>query len=111
MFSEYQLYQRKKQDLKRKTPREQQRHVCAGNQTGATFVLHLENRVYFRDQTGSRRFEVPTIIAIKKQYVSITVTVFCRRWRIEKEWFQQSASTQSGAGEKDTLNINVVGTS
>ena len=28
---------------------------------------------------------------------------------VEKEWFQQSASTHPGAGEKETLNINVVG--
>ena len=27
----------------------------------------------------------------------------------EKEWFQKSASTNSGAGEKEILNINVVG--
>ena len=28
---------------------------------------------------------------------------------VEKEWFQQSASTYSGAGEKENLNINFVG--
>ena len=29
--------------------------------------------------------------------------------RVGKKWFQQSASTHSVAGEKETLNINVVG--
>ena len=28
---------------------------------------------------------------------------------VEKEWFQQSATMHSGAGENETLNINVVG--
>ena len=32
------------------------------------------------------------------------------RGGVEKERFQLSASTHSGAGEKKTLNINVVGT-
>ena len=31
------------------------------------------------------------------------------RGGVENEWFQQSAPTHSGAGEKETLNINVVG--
>ena len=30
-------------------------------------------------------------------------------WGIEEEWFQQSASTHSEAGEKETRDINVVG--
>ena len=29
-------------------------------------------------------------------------------WGVEQTWFQQSASTLSGAGEKKTLNIYVV---
>ena len=31
------------------------------------------------------------------------------RWGIEKGGLQQSRSTHSGAGEKETLNMNVVG--
>ena len=31
------------------------------------------------------------------------------RGGVEKKWFQQSASTRSGAGEKETLNVNVAG--
>ena len=31
------------------------------------------------------------------------------RGGLEKEWFQQSESTRSGAGEKETLNIYVMG--
>ena len=38
-----------------------------------------------------------------------TITVFLVPRGVEKERFQQSASTHSGAGEKETLNINVVG--
>ena len=45
----------------------QQGLVCGGNQTGATFVLKLEKCLYFKGQTGSTRFGVPTIIIIGKQ--------------------------------------------
>ena len=38
-----------------------------------------------------------------------TITVFLGPRGGRKRGFQQSGSTQSGAGEKETLNINVVG--
>ena len=37
--------------------------------------------------------------------------VFSAQGGVEKHRFQQSTSTQTGAGEKETLNINVVGKS
>ena len=72
LFSGSQLYPRNKQNLKRKRPGEQQRHVCWPHQTDATIVLNLEKCVYFTSDTGSGRFGVPTIIVVKKQYYSTT---------------------------------------
>ena len=40
---------------------------------------------------------------------TIITTVFLGPRGVEKGGFQQSGSTQSGAGEKETQNINVVG--
>ena len=39
---------------------------------------------------------------------SITIAVFLVPRGVEKERFRQSASTHSGVGEKETLNINAV---
>ena len=38
-----------------------------------------------------------------------TITVFLMTRGVERKWFQQSVSTHSSAGEKETLNINVAG--
>ena len=40
---------------------------------------------------------------------TITTTMFLVPGGVEKVQFQQSASTHSGAGEKETLNITVIG--
>ena len=61
--------------MKRKAPGEQQRHDLGAPQTGARFVLNLEECVYFSGNTGSGRFGVPTIIITKNQYYSTTITL------------------------------------
>ena len=67
VFSESQLDLRKGEKKKRKIPGEQRRHDLGAPQTNAIFVLNLENCVYFRCQTKSGRFGIPTIFVIKKQ--------------------------------------------
>ena len=42
---------------------------------------------------------------------TITTVFLVPQGGVEKEWFQQSFPTQLGAGEKETLNIHVVGKS
>ena len=55
MFSESQLYQRKEQHLKRKTPGEQQRPDFLVPRLDAIFELNLEQGVYFSGQSGCAR--------------------------------------------------------
>ena len=50
---------------------------------------------------------------IKSKGEKITTSYYynrvpCAAGWVGKEWFQQSASTHSGAGQKETLNINPV---
>ena len=45
----------------------------------------------------------------KTTTTTTTATVFLVPRGVEQEWFQQSASTHSGAGEKESVNINIVG--
>ena len=67
MFNGSQLYLRKEQHLKRKSPEEQQPADLPGHQTDAIFVFNLKNCVYFRGNVGCAKFWDPTIIIIKKQ--------------------------------------------
>ena len=46
---------------------------------------------------------------IFKKNNKTTITAFLGPRGVEKGGFQQSGSTQSGAGEKETQNIHVVG--
>ena len=45
----------------------------------------------------------------KTTITTTTITVFLVPRGVRKKWFQQSAPTHSGAGESETLNINVLG--
>ena len=51
-FSENQFYQRKEQNLKRKTPEEQQQTVCGVHQVDAKFVSDLEKMCISETKLG-----------------------------------------------------------